>query len=81
MPDVFTKKQRSQVMAAIRSRGNKATELRLISILRAARITGWRRHQRLPRPPRLCLPARPPRRLRGRLFLAWLPQARPRSWQ
>jgi DNA mismatch endonuclease (patch repair protein) len=43
--DVFTKKKRSQVMAAIRSRGNKATELKLASILRAARITGWRRHQ------------------------------------
>jgi DNA mismatch endonuclease (patch repair protein) len=43
--DVFTKKKRSQVMAAIRSRGNKATELKLVSILRAAGITGWRRHQ------------------------------------
>jgi DNA mismatch endonuclease, patch repair protein len=48
MPDVFTKAKRSQVMAAIRSRGNKATELKLVSILRGARITGWRRHQRLP---------------------------------
>lgn len=35
-------------MAAIRSRGNKATELRLASILRAAGITGWRRHQPIP---------------------------------
>ncbi|MGO8698913.1 MAG: very short patch repair endonuclease [Limisphaerales bacterium] len=35
-------------MAAIRSRGNKATELKLASILRAARITGWRRHQPVP---------------------------------
>jgi len=43
--DVFTKKKRSQIMAAIRSRGNKATELKLASILRAAGITGWRRHQ------------------------------------
>ena len=48
MADVFTKAKRSQVMAAIRSRGNKATELRLASILRAARITGWWRHQPLP---------------------------------
>jgi hypothetical protein len=40
--DVFTKKKRSQVMAAIRSEGNKATELKLASILRAAAITGWR---------------------------------------
>jgi DNA mismatch endonuclease (patch repair protein) len=35
-------------MAAIHSRGNKDTELRLVSILRAARISGWRRHQPLP---------------------------------
>ena len=46
--DVFTKKKRSQVMAAIRSKGNKATELKLTSILRAAGITGWRRHQPIP---------------------------------
>ncbi len=48
VPDVFTKAKRSQVMAAIRSRGNKATELRLATLLRAASITGWRRHQPLP---------------------------------
>ena len=48
MPDVFTKKKCSQIMAAIRSRGNKATELKLATILRTARITGWRRHQPLP---------------------------------
>jgi DNA mismatch endonuclease (patch repair protein) len=48
VPDVFTKAKRSQVMAAIRSKGNKATELKLASILRTARITGWRRHQPLP---------------------------------
>jgi len=47
MPDVFTKKKRSQVMAAVRSTGNRTTELRLAAILRAHRITGWRRHQPL----------------------------------
>jgi len=35
-------------MAAIRSRGNKETELRLAAILRTHGITGWRRHQPLP---------------------------------
>src|SRR5437879_5928610 len=45
MPDVFTKTKRSQVIATIRSRGNKDTELKLAAILRAAGITGWRRHQ------------------------------------
>lgn len=44
MPDIVTKEKRSQVMAAVRSRGNRATELRLVSILRMYRITGWRRH-------------------------------------
>jgi DNA mismatch endonuclease (patch repair protein) len=48
MPDVFTKAKRSQVMAAIRSRGNKDTELKLALILRGAGITGWRRHQPVP---------------------------------
>ena len=47
MTDVFSKKQRSQVMAAIRSKGNKTTELRLASILRAHGIKGWRRDQPL----------------------------------
>jgi DNA mismatch endonuclease, patch repair protein len=47
VPDLFSKKKRSKIMAAIRSRGNKATELKLVSILRAAGITGWRRHQSL----------------------------------
>jgi len=44
MPDVFTKKKRSEVMSRIRSRGNKGTELRLMAVFRAQRITGWRRH-------------------------------------
>ena len=43
MADVFTKKKRSEVMARIRSRGNKATELRLIELFRAWKTTGWRR--------------------------------------
>jgi DNA mismatch endonuclease, patch repair protein len=56
MPDVFTNAKRSLVMAAIRSRGNKATELKLASILRASRITGWRRHQPLPGRPDFIFP-------------------------
>src|SRR5438477_8834803 len=35
-------------MAAVRSKGNRETELRLVDILQAAGITGWRRHQPLP---------------------------------
>jgi DNA mismatch endonuclease (patch repair protein) len=43
MSDIFSKTKRSQVMSRIRSTGNRATELRLISLMRRHRITGWRR--------------------------------------
>ena len=47
MTDVFTKAKRSEVMSLIRSRGNKGTELKLISLMREQGITGWRRHVKL----------------------------------
>ena len=34
-------------MSAVRSKGNKSTELKLISILKANKITGWRRHYKI----------------------------------
>lgn len=46
MSDVFTKAKRSEVMSRVRSRGNKATELALVRLMRAEGITGWRRQQR-----------------------------------
>ncbi len=51
MTDVFTREKRSQVMASIRSTGNRDTELKLMAILRIHGITGWRRRQRLPGKP------------------------------
>jgi DNA mismatch endonuclease (patch repair protein) len=48
MSDVFTRKIRSAVMAAIKSRGNRRTELKLAQIFRANGVTGWRRHLSLP---------------------------------
>lgn len=45
MPDVFTKSKRSEVMSRIRSRGNRDTEVAIIRLFRAHRITGWRRQQ------------------------------------
>jgi DNA mismatch endonuclease (patch repair protein) len=51
MPDVFTKAKRSAIMAAIRSTGNRDTEVKLAAILRAHGITGWRRRQPLPGKP------------------------------
>lgn len=47
MADVFTKAKRSEVMSRIRSRGNQDTELSLARLLRAHRISGWRRHARI----------------------------------
>ncbi|MGI9067633.1 MAG: very short patch repair endonuclease [Pyrinomonadaceae bacterium] len=47
MADIWTTSKRSEVMARIRSRGNKETELRLIEIFREAQIKGWRRNQKL----------------------------------
>ncbi len=44
MADFLTIEQRSKRMARIRSRGNAATELGMLRILRALGITGWRRH-------------------------------------
>lgn len=35
-------------MSRVRSKGNQTTERRLASLLRKARLTGWRRHQPLP---------------------------------
>ena len=48
MSDFLSKRKRSALMALIRSRGTKATELRLIAIFRAQGITGWRRESTLP---------------------------------
>ncbi len=38
---------RSELMSRIRSSGNKATELRLIEIMKAEGIKGWRRKQKV----------------------------------
>lgn len=46
MTDIHTKAQRSKNMAAIRGRYNKSTELALITLFRANKIRGWRRHSR-----------------------------------
>ena len=47
MADVFDRAKRSLVMANIRSKGNRTTELALAAILRSAKISGWRRHQKV----------------------------------
>jgi DNA mismatch endonuclease, patch repair protein len=62
MTDTISTETRSKVMASVHSSGNKATELKLIRIMRKKHIKGWRRHQRLPGNPdfvfrkeRLCI--------------------------
>lgn len=47
MPDVFTPAKRSKVMARIRSRGNRDTELALARLLRVHGLKGWRRHAKV----------------------------------
>lgn len=42
MSDVFSKKKRSAVMAAIKGRGNRSTELAVRGMLKSRGITGWR---------------------------------------
>ena len=43
MADVLSPESRSYCMSRIRGAGNKETELRMIKLLRASGITGWRR--------------------------------------
>ena len=45
--DTVTPQQRSEIMRAVRSRGNQVTELAFLRLLRRHRITGWRRQVRL----------------------------------
>ncbi|MDL5045825.1 very short patch repair endonuclease [Oscillatoria amoena NRMC-F 0135] len=54
--DIFSPEKRTQIMAKIRSSGNKSTELKAVSLFRARRITGWRRKYPLPGKPDFCFP-------------------------
>src|SRR2546425_13363456 len=56
MADMFSKAKRSEIMAAVRSTGNKLTEIKLVNILRRHSIKGWRRHLPLPGKPDFTFP-------------------------
>jgi len=43
MANSFTKEERSSIMRAVKSHGNKSTEFNLIKIFKEYNITGWRR--------------------------------------
>ncbi len=45
MADIYSRAQRSALMAKVRGRGNATTEEALAAILRAERWSGWRRQQ------------------------------------
>lgn len=47
MADILTPRQRSKLMSAIRSKGNRNTELRLAAILKTNGVRGWRRHPKV----------------------------------
>lgn len=44
MADVFDSKKRSDIMQRVRSKGNKSTEQKLISIFKENEIKGWKRN-------------------------------------
>ena len=88
MADVFNPEKRSAVMSAIRSRQNKDTELRMITLLRQSKITGWRRNSTLFGKPDFVFPA-----LKLALFVdgcfwhrhpgcrfSYTPKSRPEFW-
>jgi DNA mismatch endonuclease (patch repair protein) len=56
MTHVSTTAHRSYLMSRVQGRGNKATELKLLSLLKQNKITGWRRHLRLPGKPDFAFP-------------------------
>ena len=56
--DKYDKATRSKMMAAVRSKGNRSTELRLVTLLRQHRLRGWRRHYPVPGTPDFCWPRR-----------------------
>lgn len=47
MADVFSRKKRSEIMSLVKGQGNRATEGKLLALLRQNRISGWRRNFRL----------------------------------
>ncbi|MDP7560795.1 MAG: very short patch repair endonuclease [Planctomycetota bacterium] len=47
---------RREIMQSIRGKGNKTTELKLLSLFKEHKLTGWRRHQPLPGKPDFAFP-------------------------
>lgn len=47
MTDSFSQKKRSEIMKAVKSKGNKSTEIKLIEIFKFHHVIGWRRNSSL----------------------------------
>jgi DNA mismatch endonuclease (patch repair protein) len=47
MADMFSASKRSEIMAKVKGRENRLTELRLIEVFRERKIRGWRRRARV----------------------------------
>jgi DNA mismatch endonuclease (patch repair protein) len=58
MTDTLTAKQRSLLMAKIRSRGNASTEMALAAAFRSEGVSGWRRHRLILLAPKETRPGR-----------------------
>ena len=56
MTDTFSDRERSRIMRAVKSKGNKSTEERLIQLFKENHITGWRRNMDLPGHPDFAFP-------------------------
>lgn len=56
MADVFSKLERSRVMATVLGQGNRSTEICLLAALRSHGIKGWRRHYRITGKPDFAFP-------------------------
>lgn len=54
--DTVSPKTRSRIMSQVRSSGNRSTELRMIQVLKGAKISGWRRGYPLPGKPDFVFP-------------------------
>jgi DNA mismatch endonuclease (patch repair protein) len=54
--DTVDKATRSRYMSAVKSRGNRSTEMKMVRLLRKNKLKGWRRHKRITGTPDFCWP-------------------------
>lgn len=54
--DTVNRKERSRIMAQVKSKGNESTELKIVKIFREKGLKGWRRNSTLPGKPDFIYP-------------------------